>query len=98
MTMQWEYMTEFAWANIEHKGVAEYLANRWPNWKPSKFSPEAMIPHLNEWGKEGWELIHMEPIHSVGKNADVGFSTGGGSPAVTHWSNVYFCVFKRQIE
>ena len=93
---QWEYYTIFLWANIEHKGVQEYLKKIWPDWNPPKYTPQAMIPELNAFGEEGWELIHREPIHSTGRNFDVGFDTGGGSPAATHWSNVYFCVFKRR--
>lgn len=93
---KWEYWTQFLWANIENKGVQEYVKKRWPNWNPQKYAPHLMIPELDELGEAGWELVHMEPIHSVGKNYDVGFDTGGGSAAITHWSNVYFCVLKRR--
>lgn len=89
---QWEYMTEFVYANIENAGVREFLQQRWPNWKnPPKFTPQTMMPRLNEWGAEGWELLHMEPIAKVGDNGDVLFPGGG-----IRWSNVYFCVFKRR--
>jgi hypothetical protein len=87
---RWEYLTEFVWANIETKGIKEFLRQRWPDWKnPPKFTPETMIPQLNAWGEQGWELVHMEPVAGVGRNGDVSFTGDVGS-----WSNVYFCVFK----
>jgi hypothetical protein len=91
---QWEYMTMFCYANINNEGTKEYIKQTFPNWKdPPIFSPQTMVPDLNSWGTEGWELVHMEPVASVGKNGDVGFITGEGR---TSWSNIYFCVFKRR--
>lgn len=54
-----------------------------------------MIPELNSLGDQGWEMVHMEPIGTVGKKGDVGFIAGD---AMARWSNSYFCVFKRQKE
>jgi hypothetical protein len=48
-----------------------------------------MIPQLNKLGKEGWELVHMEPVPRVGGKEDVQFDQYS-------WSNTYFCVFKRR--
>ena len=93
---KWEYMTEFAWADLESEGVKEFLKERWPNYNPAKYAPECLMPRLNMWGKAGWELIHMEPIGGVGKNSDVGFRHGGQFPDIS-FSHVYFCVFKRRI-
>ena len=97
---RWEYATTFLFANIESQGAREALATKFPSVHPSKwekYAPQAVIPDLDAWGEKGWELIHMEPVYGVGQNADVGFSTGGGSPAVTHWSHAYFCVFKKRL-
>lgn len=55
-----------------------------------------MIPELNEFGQDGWELVRMEPVGGVGKNGDVSFTRGYGT--LTAWSNAYFCVFKRRRE
>jgi uncharacterized protein YbdZ (MbtH family) len=93
---QWEYWTAFVWADIEHQGAAEYIKKKWPDWNPAKYAPQTMIPELDGYGEAGWELVHMEPIQSVGPNGDVGFPTGGGSAGTTRYSNVYFCVFKRK--
>jgi len=87
---KWEYWTGFIGANAEGAEIKKYLKEQWPNWNPSKYSPESMIPGLNKFGEEGWELVHMQPIAGVGKNMDVFFQTDIGS-----FSAWYFCVFKR---
>lgn len=91
---QWEYLTRFFWASAQDK--EHFLRQRWPDWRNvPKYAPEALIPDLNDLGKDGWELVHMEPV-VVGKNYDVGvhFATGGNADV---WSNIYFCAFKRRI-
>lgn len=89
---RWEYLTRFLYASIENEGAKAYMREKWPGWEPRKYSPETMIPELNELGDEGWELVHMQPIGAVGNNRDVGFVAGEAMP---RWSNSYFCVFKR---
>jgi len=90
---QWEYWTGFLWANIETKGVIEYVKNRWPNWFPAKYAPQTMIPELDGLGEKGWELVHMEPVPGVGNNYEVRFQSETSGYV---WSNTYFCVFKRR--
>ena len=85
---QWEYLTRFLEAKIK-KEDKEALAQRFNGKKLPKFTPESMIPELDELGAAGWELVHMEPVPKVGGKGDVLF---GGVP---RWSNEYFCVFKR---
>jgi hypothetical protein len=81
----------FVYANIENEGVREDLKKRWPNWKPPKYAPQAMMHELNARGEEGWELVHMEPVAEVGTNAVVYFT---GTQNL--YGNAYFCVFKRR--
>ncbi len=85
---QWEYLTRFLEAKIK-KEDKDALAQRFSQQKLPRFSPESMIPELDELGAAGWELVHMEPVPKVGGKGDVLF---GGVP---RWSNDYFCVFKR---
>jgi hypothetical protein len=92
---QWEYWTGFLWANATDDETRQYLKNRWPNWQPPKYAPQAMIPELNALGEKGWELVHMEPVRNVGKNHDILYSSGGET-VQKDWSNVYFCVLKRK--
>jgi hypothetical protein len=87
---KWEYWTGFLWANIENEGARELIKKRWPDWKnPPKYAPQTMIPALNNFGEQGWELVHMEPVAGVvGVNYDMAFFDKA------EWSNAYFCVFK----
>jgi hypothetical protein len=88
---KWEYLTTFLRADATTVRSSEYLEKGWPKRQTAKYAPEALIPALNDFGENGWELVHMEPVAGVGKNADVYF-TG----AAYQWSNAYFCVFKRR--
>ncbi len=83
---QWEYLSIFVKADADP--VMDYLEERW-DWKEGipRNTPESMIPRLDFLGKEGWELVHMQPV-MVRRNADVLADVAG-------WTNNYFCVFKR---
>lgn len=83
----WEYLTQFLFADTDE------VVNQYSQFQNlPKYAPQAMIPELNELGKLGWELVHMEPA-IVGKNNDVLTHT-----AERMWTNAYFCVFKRFVE
>ena len=89
---RWEYLTKFVKADVKNEGVDSFLKTYRPNWKkPPPYTPEAMMPELDDLGNQGWELVHMEPVARVGNKGDVLF-TGGSD----EWSNTYFCVFKRR--
>lgn len=87
---KWEYLTTFCEANAGRKAVRQFLKEKFEIKRPPLYTPEALIPELNDLGEAGWELIHMEPVARVGAKGDVLFDGEG-----VHWSNVYFCVFKR---
>ncbi|MBZ0297342.1 MAG: DUF4177 domain-containing protein [Anaerolineae bacterium] len=88
---QWEYLTTFVEANARPKEKREFLKRRFPGKnKHPRYTPESMMPELDQLGAEGWELIHMEPVAQVGGKGDILFK-GSGS----RWSHSYFCVFKR---
>ncbi|MCC6801519.1 MAG: hypothetical protein IT319_01445 [Anaerolineae bacterium] len=88
--MQWEYLTTFlqADARLEEAFLAEF--SDWKDGVPA-YTPEALIPRLNAYGEQGWELIHMQPV-AVGSKADVLLMDNSGS---RFWTSKYFCVFKR---
>jgi hypothetical protein len=88
---KWEYWTGFLYADINEAGVSAFLRSSWPNWNAPRYAPQTLIPKLNEFGEAGYELVHMEPVQDVHGNGKVDF---GGS--IGHYSNIYFCVFKRQ--
>ncbi len=88
---KWEYLSVFVAAEAEP--VMDYLEEikSWKNGVPRN-TPESMMPRLDAYGQEGWELVHMQPV-LVGKNADVLATDSGRGTA--GWTNNYFCVFKR---
>lgn len=92
---KWEYTSVFVHAHIDNEGAKDYIKSRWPQWDgPKKYSPETLIPELDRFGQDGWELVSMEPV-MVGGNHDIAFISGMGAP--TRWSNIYFCAFKRKL-
>jgi hypothetical protein len=88
--MQWEYMTTFLQA--EARLEADFL-EQMRDWKEGipPYTPEALIPRLNAYGADGWELVHMEPV-GVGAKGDILMQDGSGQ---RFWSSSYFCAFKR---
>ena len=88
---RWEYRTVLLWADIDNNGAREYIKDTWPKWQPSKYSPETLIPVLNEYGESGWELVNLEPVF-IGKNHDVLMHDNGTGL----WTRVYLCAFKRK--
>ena len=92
---KWEYLTTFIQANAENEAYQRAVSLRQAPEDVPKYAVQATIPALNDFGSDGWELVHMEPIQAVGKNGDVGFGTT--SMSGFNWSHTYFCVFKRKI-
>lgn len=86
----WEYFSQLMHAEITKENRA-YLEGRFGS--VAKFSPRTLIPELNELGKQGWELVHMEPVAGSGSNSDIWW-IGGHVPSYSH---TYFCVFKRPV-
>ncbi|MDW8171041.1 MAG: hypothetical protein RML73_01020 [Anaerolineae bacterium] len=87
---QWEYLTCFLQAEVNSKEAREFIEGRFKK-RAKRYSPESLIPELNQLGAAGWELIHMQPVQRVGKQDDV---LMGGNYV---WSSSYFCVFKRRL-
>ncbi len=87
---KWEYISTFLEANAKDNQLKDYITQTFEK-KAKRHSPEAMIPDLNKYGADGWELVHMEPIPNVGGKEDIQFDP-------YKWSNTYFCVFKRELD
>jgi hypothetical protein len=88
---KWQYLSVFVEAEAEP--VMDYLEQikSWKNGVPRN-TPEAMMPRLDAYGQDGWELVHMQPV-VVGRNADILAADSGRG--VASWTSSYFCVFKR---
>ncbi len=89
---QWEYLTELLYANLESQGVKEFMQKSFPDWKkPPKYTPETLIPRLDRLGRQGWELVHMQPIAVVDDDLILHPGEYGQK------SCVYFAVFNRRL-
>lgn len=91
---QWEYFTTFIVAdvNLQKRDIIAMFPDISTT---GKYDPRAMIPELDSLGKDGWELVHMQPV-VVGTNMDVAAGGTEGTTTST-WSKSYFCVFKRPV-
>ncbi len=83
---QWEYHTRFLTAKAEDEAARNYLRKQYPTLKPGKYAPQVMEIALNELGRDGWELILLQPIKGVGRNWDVSYRGDGAFV----YSNHYF--------
>ncbi len=89
--MQWEYLTTFLQADAR---LEEDFLTQYRDWKDGipVYTPEALMPRLNAYGEQGWELVHVQPV-AAGNKSDVLIQDAGSGSRF--WSNTYFCVFKR---
>jgi hypothetical protein len=89
---QWEYFTTFLTAEVNTQ--KRELVDMFPDIRTAaRYDPRAMVPELDSLGRDGWELVHMEPV-IVGNNADVCIGSTEQT-SVRPWTNTYFCGFKR---
>lgn len=88
---KWEYFTTFLFASVGKPGVNEYIKKNHPDvLDDDRAAPETMIPELDEYGKKGWELVHMQPV-LLTEEGVVRYPVNKDEFSV--W---YFCVFKRR--
>ncbi len=92
---QWEYLTRVFALEKDDEVVIDYMQRQYPgeSWKEMpRYDPLTLEAWLNQCGKEGWELVSLEPAESQGKNGEIGrnFQT-----ATANWARFYLCVFKR---
>lgn len=87
---QWEYLTAFLQADAR---LEEDFLTQFRDWKEGipQYATEALMPRLNAYGEQGWELVHIQPV-VVGGKADVLLMDNSNSRV---WASTYFCTFKR---
>ncbi len=61
--MRWEYRNVILSAQAHDPETRAYLQSVWPGWEPPRFAPQALIPKLNEYGANGWELVQIQPVY-----------------------------------
>lgn len=94
---RWEFLTRVFTLDKEDEVTITYIQNEYPerDWKElPKYDLLALEAWLNKCGEEGWELVSLEAIDSVGKNGDLGIIYSTGLPG---YRNKYLCVFKRPV-
>ena len=84
---QWEHFVTTLVADA--KNAEDYLRSNWPTQKFPKYFPASLIPQLDVFGRQGWELVTAQPV-TMGENGDVVYDNLG----LTH---TYLCFFKRRI-
>lgn len=89
---RWEYFTTFLTADVNTQ-KRDFIAMFPDIDSTAKYDPRAMIPELDSLGRDGWELVHMEPV-LVGNNLDICIGSTEAT-SIRPWTHTYFCVFKR---
>ncbi len=86
---QFEYFTTLIEADVRKvtPGVGGV-----PTGNLAGYTPYSLIPELNAFGAEGWELISIQPV-KAGRNEDIRYPSG----ASADWGTQYFCAFKRRL-
>ncbi len=90
---QWEYFSVLL--NADTQRVPDYIAEQFPSWQIGRHSPLALIPYLNEYGAQGWELISAQPVANGPDEAILMHNTAPAGQAARIWTHTYLCVFKR---
>ena len=86
---EWEHHV----AILEANGPAQsqFLQARWPQSPIAEYDPRSLIPRLDYYGKQGWELVSAQPV-VLGANQDVTYV----SELSGKWTHTYLCFFKRR--
>lgn len=88
----WEHLVITLEAKIEP--YEDLLRARWPDVSFAPYAPEALIPQLDERGREGWELVSVQPV-MMGKHGDIAIDSY--QTMQKPWTYRYLCVFKRPL-
>ncbi len=87
----WEHLVVYVEANAQQH--LPFLQEHAPGKQFPIYAAEALMPRLDEYGQQGWELVSMQPV-IVGEHGDILISdrregwTG-------RWTYTYLCAFKR---
>lgn len=77
--MKWEYRSLVLSAQAHDPDTKAYLQSLWPGWQPPRHAPQALIPKLNDYGAEGWELVDIQPVY-LDDDANVLIHGGPSAP------------------
>lgn len=90
---KWEYMTILISSDAKERGAHEWFKQTFPADKPDprRYDPRFLKRKLDQWGEQGWEVIHIQPVYA-GMNRDILVGFGDR----LEWTCEYFCVMKRK--
>jgi len=87
----WEHLVVYLEADAQQQ--ASFLEQKWPGQTFPIYAAQALMPRLDSYGQDGWELVSIQPV-IVGDNGDILINdrrdAWGG-----RWTSTYLCVFKR---
>lgn len=84
----WEHLVVYLEAHAQEE--TQFLQTKWPGKRFPRYAAEALIPKLDSYGEQGWELVSCEPV-IVGVDGDILV----GHSDWNKWTALFFCVFKR---
>ncbi|HEX6779553.1 MAG TPA: hypothetical protein VF099_15195 [Ktedonobacterales bacterium] len=86
---RWEHLiVRLSSATAPHQ---QFLSQHLPSLVYSYAAPEALIPQLDYYGDQGWELVAIQPV-MISQNGEATVAGGGHLPIKT---SDYLCTFKR---
>ena len=87
---RWEHLSRILEADAEDADVRAYMERYWHGDTPPRYSPEALMPALDELGEQGWELVSLQPV-LLDRNHDIDWNHAG-----CLFSHTYMTAFKRR--
>jgi hypothetical protein len=87
----WEHLIAYLEADAQKQRT--FLQQRWPGKQFPVSAAEALMPLLDGYGQEGWELVSMQPV-IVGENGDI-LINDRRDGWTGRWTSTYLCAFKR---
>ncbi len=87
----WEHLVVYLEADARQH--AAFLQQMWPGERFPKYAAQSLMPQLDYYGQQGWELVSIQPVIE-GSNGDI-LITDRTEGLAGRWTNTYLCVFKR---
>lgn len=87
----WEHLVVYLEAVAQQQ--AAFLQQKWPGQHFPMYAAQALMPQLDFYGQQGWELVSIQPV-IVGANGDIMIHNPHAGYA-DRWTFAYLCVFKR---
>ena len=87
----WEHLVVYL--NADAQQQTAFLQQHAPGKHFPMYAAEALMPNLDAYGQQGWELVSIQPV-VVGENGDI-LVTDRTQGWAGRWTHTYQCAFKR---